>query len=136
MLHDRGKILSFAPAIGQVEKIERIAEMIHASRSAAIRNLIEAGFEHLQEEWDVWKKKPTARLGTRPGTTTKICLLFADLSLTHVGMGGRAGQTAAFAAITDAFMIARGGNDGRPKIANELWPGEPYLNQVYKKSER
>ena len=42
-------ILSFAPGKGQLEKIEEVAAMIHASNSAALRSLIDAGYEHLQE---------------------------------------------------------------------------------------
>jgi len=38
-------LLSFAAGDGQVEKIEEVAAMIHASKSAAIRSLIEAGYE-------------------------------------------------------------------------------------------
>jgi len=42
-------ILSFAPGEGQLQKIKEVAAMIHASKGAAIRNLIEAGYEHMQE---------------------------------------------------------------------------------------
>ncbi len=42
-------VLSFAAREGQVEKIEEVAAMINASKSAAIRSLIEAGYERLQE---------------------------------------------------------------------------------------
>lgn len=41
--------ITFAARLGQVEKIEEVAAMIHASKSAAIRSLIEAGYEHMQE---------------------------------------------------------------------------------------
>jgi hypothetical protein len=41
--------ITFVARPGQVEKIDEVAAMIHASKSAAIRSLIEAGYERLQE---------------------------------------------------------------------------------------
>ncbi len=42
-------IVSFVPAAGQEQKIEEIAEMIHASKGAAIRNLIDYGYEYMNQ---------------------------------------------------------------------------------------
>lgn len=42
-------VISFAVKEEQIEKIKEVAAMIHASNSAAIRSLIEAGYERLQE---------------------------------------------------------------------------------------
>jgi len=42
-------VISFAVKEEQIEKIKEVAAMIHASNSAAIRSLIEAGYEHMQE---------------------------------------------------------------------------------------
>jgi hypothetical protein len=41
--------IAFIPGEGQVQKIDEVAALIHSSKGAAIRNLIEFGYEHMQE---------------------------------------------------------------------------------------
>jgi len=42
--------LAFVPGEGQVQKIAEVAAMIHSSKGAAIRNLIDAGYNAMCQE--------------------------------------------------------------------------------------